>query len=93
MSFWTDDLPMMFADFGQTVTLRNGGKFTALYEAPFLGVGDVPVESQGPSLTCQATDVADLAHGDSLTIGGQGYVVRGIEPDGVGVTVLRLERA
>ncbi len=93
MSFWLDDLAVLFRDFGTTVQ-AGAGTFSAIYDAEFVGVGaESPVESIGPALTCRSSDVAALAHGATLTVGGASFVVRGIEPDGTGITVLRLERA
>jgi hypothetical protein len=93
LSFWTDDLPVMFQDFGTTVTTSSSAKFTAIFDAEYVGVGELAeVESSGPVLTCQSTDVADLGHGETLTVDGVGYVIRAIQPDGTGVTLLRLER-
>ena len=94
MSFWTDDLPPMLADFGTTVTRANRSSFTALFDRQFQLVGDpAGVESFAPALTCLATDVATAAHGDVLTVDGDDYTVRSIQPDGTGVTVLILEAA
>jgi hypothetical protein len=81
------------ADFGITVTRPNRSTFTAIFDNEYVAVGDVPVESAAPSLTCRSTDVATVAAGDELAIDGTDYVVRSIQPDGAGITVLRLERA
>ncbi|MGA0894247.1 MAG: hypothetical protein ACO3S5_06445, partial [Ilumatobacteraceae bacterium] len=32
-----------------------------------------------------------VGHGDALFIDGRGYTVRGFQPDGTGMTVLRIE--
>lgn len=53
-----------------------------------LGVG-----TSGPAATCKTSDVAAAALDSTLTIGGTAYKVRSIEPDGAGVTVLRLHRS
>ena len=92
MSFWTEDLSVLMTDFGTTVTAGDRCTFTAIFDSEYVGVGDVEIESSGPALTCRTSDVADRAHGDVLTIDSVGYVIRGIQPDGTGVTLLRLER-
>ncbi len=64
------------------------GIFDAQYIEPSTGV----VEDSGPVFTCATSSVPNAAHGDELVIGGTTYVVRGVQPDGTGVTVLVLER-
>ena len=51
------------------------------------------VESTGPQCVAQSADVSSVVQGTSITIGGTGYTVRGVQPDGTGVTTLQLERA
>ena len=94
MSFWIDDVPAMLLDFGVPVTLPNRATFTAIFDRQYAGVGETaPVESYGPALTCLSMDVADLSHGDALSVEGSDFTVRSKQPDGAGVTVLILEAA
>lgn len=51
------------------------------------------VASASPAATCKSADVASAAQGSALTVDGAAYVVQSIEPDGAGITVLRLARA
>lgn len=62
------------------------GIFDKAYVDP-LGV----VEGAAPVFTCAAASVPAVKHGDALTIDGTTYTVRGVEPDGTGVVLLRLE--
>ena len=55
----------------------------------YVGVGEIPVDSTGPALTCATVDAP--AAGATLTIEGSQYAVRSIQPDGTGITLLRLE--
>lgn len=64
------------------------GIFDAQYVEPTTGVA----EDSGPVFTCATSSVPNAAHGDELVINGTTYVVRGVHPDGTGVTVLVLER-
>jgi hypothetical protein len=48
------------------------------------------VESTEPTLLARTADVSGLAHGDSLTISSTSYTVRGIQPDGTGMTQIML---
>lgn len=50
------------------------------------------VASASPAATCKSTDVAGAAQGSALTVDGTAYVVQSVEPDGAGITVLRLSR-
>ncbi len=86
-----EDLTAFFGDFAQTCTIA-GGTVTGIFDAPYersLGM----VDSSGPVLTIRAADWPDVARGDSVTIDATEYSVLGIEPDGTGVTVLRLQRS
>lgn len=49
------------------------------------------VSGTAPSVTVASTVVA--TRGDAVTIGGEAYVVTGVEPDGTGITTLRLDKA
>jgi len=48
------------------------------------------VESTEPTLLARTADVSSLAHGDTLTISAVNYTVRGIQPDGTGMTQIML---
>lgn len=92
MSFWVDDISALLRDFGTSVTLPSAAVITAIFDADYVAVGDMAVESSGPVLTCRTADVSGLSLGQSVTIDAQAYTVRSIQPDGTGVTVLRLEK-
>jgi hypothetical protein len=62
--------------------------FDAAYSEP---LGNM-VEGTGPVATIATADAAGAVHGTNLVIGATTYKVRGIEPDGTGVTLLRLEK-
>jgi hypothetical protein len=49
------------------------------------------IESSGPVFTLPSVDAASAAHGTTLVVAATTYKVCGIEPDGTGVTLLRLE--
>ncbi len=72
----------------------GGSTVNGIFDNEFVGVldgGDVTVESATPIFTCQASDIATPAHGDTVTISAAIYTVRGVQPDGTGVLVLILE--
>jgi hypothetical protein len=41
----------------------------------------------------RSTDVPGAAQGDAVTVGATAYAVRGVQPDGTGMTLLLLERS
>lgn len=49
------------------------------------------VEGAAPVFQCAAADVPAAKHGDEIEIDGTTYKIRGVEPDGTGVVLLRLE--
>jgi len=51
------------------------------------------VAGSEPSFTAKTSDVSVRAYGNAVSIGGISYTVRGIMPDGTGLTRLVLERA
>ena len=51
------------------------------------------IGGSNPQITCASADVAGVAEGATVTIGGTGYTVAETHPDGTGITVLKLETA
>lgn len=49
------------------------------------------VQSLAPVFTLPTSSVPGVKHGDTLVISATTYKVRGVEPDGTGITTLRLE--
>lgn len=86
------DRSAMLADYGTTVTKTDASTFTAIFDNDFLAVDldESEVESTEPTLLARTADVSGLAHGDSLTISSTSYTVRGIQPDGTGMTQIML---
>lgn len=46
-----------------------------------------------PVLRCASADVATVVEGTAITIGGVSYTACAVEPDGTGITLIRLEKA
>jgi len=80
--FNTDEFAVSATLAGVSVT----GIFDNGYFEPF---GEV--EGRQPTFTLPTSSAPSAAHGQALVIGAATYKVRGVEPDGTGVTVLRLE--
>lgn len=67
---------------------RAGGEFPVIFDAAYIPV--LQVDSVGPVASALDTDIAGLEQGAVLEIRGKQYEVRKLEPDGAGVTQLRL---
>jgi hypothetical protein len=71
----------------QGVAVTSGVIFDAEYVEP---LGNF-AEARQPVALAIASEVASVAQGQTLAIGATNYKVRGVEPDGTGMVVLRLE--
>lgn len=72
--------------FGQIVTIA-GAEIQAILDNDYEPVqfGSQVVESNVPVLQARASDVATVAHGDSVVVAGVSYTVREIRQDGEGM--------
>lgn len=71
-----------------------GGKpVSGIFDADFVAIrgelGDT--ESARPVFMCATEDVEHVEYGTTARINSTNYTVRGIQPDGTGITVLVLE--
>lgn len=71
----------------QGVAVASGVIFDAAYIEPLSNA----VEGFHPVALVIESEVPSVAHGQSLVIGAATYKVRGVEPDGTGMLLLRLE--
>jgi hypothetical protein len=69
------------------------GQFTGIVDQPYAGVGDLPVSSSAPVITCRTMDLAPagVAVGSVLTANGETYMVASLRPDGSGMTDIDLQ--
>lgn len=81
--FSTDEFAVMATIGASTVRVI----FDAAYADPLGMSGSSPVA------LAISSDVSTVAQGESIAIAGVGYTVVSIEPDGTGVTRLRLQEA
>ena len=83
----------VMAGLGESVVLAGVDRISGVFDSAFIDA--LGVESVTPVFITRSETLDDLdtAHGDTLDrADGTRYLIRGIEPDGTGVTVLRLER-
>mgnify|MGYP003386417645 CR=1 FL=1 len=83
-----------FAEFFETDEFAVEAQFAGanvggIFEESFIEVHGV--EGLHPVFTCVQADVASIAHGDAITIGGATYHVHGVQKDGTGLVALVLE--
>ncbi|MCU0806310.1 MAG: hypothetical protein MUF79_14665 [Burkholderiales bacterium] len=64
-----------------------------LFDSPYArGTVSLPgFESARTTFTGVAADFTGVAHGQTLTVLGTGFTIRGVEPDGTGVVRLVLQ--
>lgn len=64
-----------------------------IFEKEYLGseFGNVGIENSNPTFLCKTADVSNAAHGDTIVLSGTTYNIRGVQPDGTGITLLELE--
>lgn len=57
------------------------------------GYGEIyGIDSAKPSFQCASSAVAAVTRGTAVTVNAVSYTVAGIEPDGTGLTMLRLDK-
>lgn len=94
----TADLDTFFdvSGFAVSASYVHGTTTTSiavLFDKPYLEnelAAAVGIESNRPTCRAKTSDVANAAHGDTLTINAITYTVVGVQPDGNGVSTLIL---
>ncbi len=80
------------AEFGVAALYNGATTVNGIFDAAYLEPLGNDVEGYGPVFQCAAASVPSAAHGDTFLISSVTYKVRGVEPDGTGVVLLRLEK-
>ena len=90
---FVEDPTQFFGDFAVAATLQSAAVASGvIFDAQYLeAIGNL-VEGSGPVALAVAAEVPSVAQGQSLVIGAATYKVRGVEPDGTGMVLLRLEK-
>lgn len=95
MSAFAADLPAFFTvgEHAEAVTYTAAGASAVTVNGIFddaYSEAFADVEGDAPHFTCVASDVPNVAHGDTIKRGTVTYTVVNVRPDGQGLTVLRL---
>ena len=89
---YLEDFGVSHATYRDTF-LGTTAKIYALLRKEYLeeeAGGEVGVESSAPFALVRKSDVPNLVQGDQITISGTRYTIWAVEPDGEGMTDLRL---
>lgn len=93
---FAEDLTLFFSttDFGETVTFTHAGvtaNANVLFDDAF--VDPLGIEGSYPRASGRAVDFPDVAHHDAIVrSGGVAYKVIGVQKDGTGIVVLKLQK-
>lgn len=99
MSIETDaDRLILLNAFGEDVTVDPNGSASpvrAVFDAGYLridGIGITPTSSVSPELTVRDSDITEVTTGTTIAVKGVNYTVDDIQPDGNGMTVLKIKK-
>lgn len=87
---FTEDFTAFFLDFGVDATV-DGEIVRVIFDNGFaerLGIG-----GSAPVAVGVTDDLASVVAGTAISIGATHYTVTAVEPDGTGMTLLRLQEA
>lgn len=90
-----EDFDVFFdtGEFADVVSGRPDGKpFHGIFDEAFFDpeAGETVLDATQPRLTCATSDLVGITRKTVLTIKGQRYTVINIQPDGTGMSVVKL---
>jgi hypothetical protein len=88
---FAENFSTFFKDFGVQATLGLAS-VRGVFDNAFVDAGGLGAYGTQPIFTCASADLAGVQVGQSATVQATAYRIVGIEPDGTGVSVVRLER-
>lgn len=93
-----EDLHAYVRAFGELVrfgTETDGADVLAIFdrESNITDDGYGGIVTAQPQLTCVSADVPNVREGEPVTVQGKRYHCQAPEPDGTGMTIIRLYRA
>lgn len=71
--------------------LVRGRQISVIFDEQYIDASGV--ESSQPAATCSSADIDGVEQDDQIEIKNEQFRIIGVQPDGTGVTVLRLARA
>lgn len=83
------NIDSFFTDFAVPATIR-GRQVPVIFDEQYIDV--LGAESGQPAATCESAMVEDVEQDDDMQVNGRTFRIIGVQPDGTGVTVLRLQR-
>ena len=86
-----ENLAPYFLDFAEDITLA-GTEGVGIFDNAYVSPLDV-VASVSPAVTIRQADFGTNLIGADALVRGVDYVIVGVEPDGTGIAVVRLEKA
>ena len=92
MAFDEDHAAFFDVTNGFAITAVYNGSIdvVGIFDSDFIAPFSTGVEGTQTIFTAPTSSIPTPAHGDTLKIGGTTYTIEGIEPDGAGITQLRL---
>ena len=82
-------------DFGVAALWNGSTTVNGVFDNEFFDAltdSEVPIESAQLLFTTRTADVPGIVHDDTLVIDTVTYAVKGVQPDGTGITALVLEK-
>lgn len=89
---FVEDPTLFFGDFAVAATLQSVAVSSGvIFDREYIEALGNTVEGRAPVALAIASEIPSVAQGQSLVIAAATYTVRGVEPDGTGLVLLRLE--
>jgi hypothetical protein len=90
---FAEDFDIYLDDFGVEATFK-GQPIRCIFDRQYFEIpaGEAGMQSSQPQALCKDADVIGAAQGEAFDIGAVTFRIVGIEPDGTGMTLLRLEK-
>ena len=87
---YDDDIEAALADFGVDALLNDTQTIQGIFDNDYTEA--LEMAATEPHFICKSSDVTKVRRDDRLRIGAESYRVVNLEPDGTGVSVIRLTK-
>lgn len=94
MSIYEDDIDFFFDVFGVNGVYDGTTTVETIFDDSFerINLDTGEVEGSSPQVVIKTSAIANIAHGKTLLINSITYYIRGVQPDGTGMTRLILSK-